>query len=147
MFDKSRIGLYRYLHDLFYDVVTKNVYEVEEPQELTASDTKDGFIVIRIGDVNNESEFDTDAYGWARVYVTAYVPTRKRGRLDMDKYEAFENGITTVVENASNANDNANYHVMENTMLSMDGSEQTNADNFYLTFIKSFLVYIVNQQV
>jgi len=138
MFDKSRIRLYEYLRSLFYDVVTTNVYEIEEPQELTPSDEKDGFIVIRIGDVNNDSEFGTDAYGWARVYVTAYVPTRNRGRLDFDKYNHFENGILNVIENASNAK----YHVMENSLLSMDGSEQTNANNFYLTFIKSFLVYI-----
>lgn len=144
MFDKSRSNLYNYLHSLFYGVVSNNVYNIEEPQELTASDVQDGFIVIRIGDMNNESEFDNNAYGWARVYVTAYIPVAKRGRLDMDKFSAFESGVMQVIENAANAPDNgeSGYRIAENTMLSTDGTKQSNANNYYFTFIKSFLVYI-----
>lgn len=142
MFDKSRIGIYEYLHGLFYKVVTNNVYPIEEPQELTPSDEKDGFLVIRVGDINDASEFSGNAYGWARCYVTAYIPTKTRGRLDKEKYSAFEQGINTAIENAANAHANAKYHVSETSVLSMDGSEQSNANNFYLTFIKSFQVFI-----
>lgn len=142
MFDESRIGIYEYLHGLFYNVVTKNVYPIEEPQELTPSDEKDGFLVIRIGDINDASEFSGNAYGWVRCYVTAYIPTKTRGRLDKEKYTAFEQGINTAIKNAANAPANAKYHVFETNVLSMDGSEQSNANNFYLTFIKSFQVFI-----
>ena len=90
----SRIDIYDYVYNLFYDVVTKNVYSMFEPQELTTSDTNDGFLVIRVGDLYDESEFTCSAYGWARVYVEAYVPPLSRGRLDYTKYQEYEDAIT-----------------------------------------------------
>ena len=141
MFNESRIGIYDYLYNLFYNVVTKNVYSMREPQELTQSDTTDGFIVIRVGDLNDESEFSRQTYAWARCYVQAYVPPITRGRLDFDKFNAFEDAINQVVVNASKANDE-HYHVQEGSVLSMDGEETNNANNTYFTFVKSFIVNI-----
>ena len=73
MFNDSRIDIYDYLYNLVYDVVTKNVYRMGEPTETTESDSKDGFVVLKVGNMNDDSEFDCDAYGWVRCTITAYV--------------------------------------------------------------------------
>ena len=49
MLNDSRISIYRYVENILTSV-TENVYLMNEPQELTQSDTEDGFIVIRVGD-------------------------------------------------------------------------------------------------
>ena len=141
MVNESRIDIYDYLYELFYDVVTKNVYSINAPQELTESDTRDGFIVINVGDLYDESEFRHQTYGWARCFVEAYIPQFSRGRLDFDKYSEFEDGINDVIHNASLTTVNG-YTVQEDSVLSMDGDETTNANNTYFTFIKSFIVNI-----
>lgn len=141
MVNESRIDIYDYLYNLFYDVVTKNVYSMETPQELTQSDTQDGFIVLHVGDLNDESEFAHQTYGWARCFVEAFIPPISRGRLDYDKYREFEDAITEVIHLASDEVIDG-YSVQEGSVLSMDGSETTNANNSYFTFIKSFIVNI-----
>lgn len=141
MVNESRIDIYDYLYNLFYDVVTKNVYSMETPQELTQSDTQDGFIVLHVGDLNDESEFAHQTYGWARCFVEAFIPPISRGRLDYDKYREFEDAITDVIHLASDEVIDG-YSVQEGSVLSMDGAETTNANNTYFTFIKSFIVNI-----
>lgn len=141
MVNESRIDIYDYLYNLFYDVVTKNVYSMETPQELTQSDTQDGFIVLHVGDLNDESEFAHQTYGWARCFVEAFIPPISRGRLDYDKYREFEDVITDVIHLASDEVIDG-YSVQEGSVLSMDGAETTNANNTYFTFIKSFIVNI-----
>jgi hypothetical protein len=141
MLNESRIDIYDYLYNIFYDVVTKNVYSMEVPQELTQSDTQDGFIVIHVGDLNDESEFAHQTYGWARCFVEAFIPPISRGRLDYDKYREFEDAITEVIHLASDEVIDG-YSVQEGSVLSMDGAETTNANNTYFTFIKSFIVNI-----
>lgn len=141
MVNESRIDIYDYLYNLFYDVVTKNVYSMETPQELTQSDTQDGFIVLHVGDLNDESEFAHQTYGWARCFVEAFIPPISRGRLDYDKYREFEDAITDVIHLASDDVIDG-YSVQEGSVLSMDGAETTNANNSYFTFIKSFIVNI-----
>lgn len=145
MIDESRIDIYDYLYNLFYGEVTENVYSMREPQELTKSDTTDGFIVINVGDLNDESEFTCQTYGWARVYVRAFIPPLSRGRLDYTKYKLFEDAINDVIDEASNDNI-GKYHIQEGSILSMDGDESSNANNTYFTFIKSFIVTIEEEQ-
>lgn len=141
MVDESRIKIYDYLYNLFYDVVTENVYSMNEPQELTNSDTKDGFLVINVGEINDESEFDGETYGWVRCYVTAYVPPISRGRLDYNKYREYEDGVNTVIKTAESDTEGT-YHIQSGSVLSNDNIEQGNANNVYFTFIKSFIVNI-----
>ena len=119
MFEKSRIAIYDYLYNLFYDVVTKNVYSMHEPQELIQSDTKDGFIVIRVGDIQDMSEFRANAYGQVRCYVEAYVPPMSRGRLDYNKYEAFESKIEEVIEQEIASGGNGDYSIQDEEILSI----------------------------
>ena len=142
MYDDSRIGIYRYVESLLTTNVTENVYLMNEPQELTQSDTEDGFIVIRVGDFNDASEFDGEAYGWARVFVEAYIPPITRGRLNISKYEQFEDGINLVIKNAAETHSNGLYWIKSDSVLSMDGNDESNANNAYYMFVKSFIVMV-----
>lgn len=141
MFDESRINIYNYLYDLFHGVVTENVYSIREPQELTKSDTTNGFIVINVGDLHDDSEFDKQAYGWARCFVYAYIPPTKRGKLDFQKFASFENEINNVI-NSAMSNRDGKYGIRNGSVLSADGSNTSNANNSYFTFAKSFIVEI-----
>lgn len=145
MLNESRTDIYNYLYSLFYNVVTKNVYAMNEPQELTQSDVNDGFIVIRVGSLYDESEFDMQAYAHARVYVEAYVPPMTRGRLDVAKYKFFEDSINGVIKNAMERSDGV-YWVQNDSVLSMDSNELANPDNPYYMFVKSFVVEIGENQ-
>ena len=141
MFKESRIDIYNYLYDMFYGTVSENVYKMGEPTENTESDTSNGFITLKVGVVNDESEFDGDAYGWARCYVTAYVPKKPRGRLDTEKYKAFEDGINTVVNLATESR-NTDYYVLKGSELSVDDDETSQKGNQYHIYRKSFVLVI-----
>ena len=142
MVDESRIGIYNYVYNLIYEVVTENVYSMNEPQELTESDTKDGFIVIRVGDLRDDSEFHLQACGWVRVFIEAYIPPISRGRLDKTKYKAMEDAINDVInEEIENGNDE-HYSIEPDGVLSSDIGEDSNANNAFYMFIKSFIVNI-----
>lgn len=146
MFNDSRTDIYDYLYDIVVDnEVTNNVYLVSEPQDLTTSDKNEGFVVIRVGGLNDQSQFELETYGWTRVYVTAYVPSTSRGRLDYEKYKAMENKLKAAIDNAD-ANGVVNgYAIMKNTTLSMDGATMSTANNLFYTFVKSFRVLVVQQ--
>ena len=134
MIDESRIGIYNYIYGLLYGVVSENVYSMNEPQELTDSDTQDGFIVIRVGDLYDNSEFRCETYAQVRVFVEAYIPPISRGRLDKAKYKTFEDGI--------NNGTNEHYTIESDGILSMDSNKDTNANNAYYMFVKSFIITI-----
>ena len=144
MFNESRIDIYDFLYQMFFDTVTRNVYKMGEPTENSESDTVDGFITLQVGVMNDASEFDGDAYGWARCYVTAYVPKKTRGRLDSDKYKQFEDGINTVVRLASESR-YGNYFVLRDSEISTDDVETYQKGNQYHLYRKSFVVVIDKQ--
>ena len=139
--DSSRISLYNYLSDLF-STVTENIYPMEVPTENTQDDTTNGFIVTKVGDMRDESEFDSDCYGWVRCFVTAYVPKASRGRLNKRLYLTFENGINDVIKANTGVNNDGGYYIMEDSVLSMDDGEQSQKGNQYHVFVKSFIVII-----
>lgn len=127
--------------------VTQNIYSMRVPTENTDSDTKNGFIVIQVGSIKDESEFELDTFGWVRCYVTAYVPQKSRGRLDSEKYKAFEDGINSVIRTLVQAPQNDSpYFVQSDGILSMDDDEDTNKGNQYNVFVKSFIVVTNNQE-
>lgn len=144
MVNESRIGVYDYIYELLHGVVTNNVYTMNEPQELTESDTTDGFVVIRVGDMFDESEFELETYGWVRVFIEAYIPPKSRGRLDKAKYKSFEDGINSVINNEMKNGTNDNYSIETDNVISLDGIVDTNANNSYYVFVKSFIVNIDN---
>ena len=139
MFNNSRIAIYDYVYDLFYNVVTRNVYLMNEPTELTESDKRDGFIVIRLGNFVDESEFLLNTYGWVRVFVEAFVPPITRGRVSESKFATFEDGINEVIEAAAEDTE-AEFYVEQGSLLSSDDKEQDNQDNQFFVFVKSFIV-------
>lgn len=144
MIQESRIKVYDYIYDLLYGVVSENVYPISESQELTEDDVKDGFIVIRVGSINDESEFKGEAFAWCRVFVEAYVPTMSRGRLDEEKFSEFEDGINSAIDNEIENGDNENYSIRYENVISWDDFEVTNANNAFYKYIKSFVVQIDN---
>lgn len=140
MLNPSRIAIYDYVYNLIYDEeVLKNVYKMFEPQELNESDVKDGFVVIRVGDLNDASEFDYEAFGTTRVFIEAYIPPKSRGRLDEEAYERYENAINDAIANAPS---DGTYFVQNGSTLSSDIEETRNANNIFFTFIRSFVVVI-----
>lgn len=116
-----------------------------EPTENTESDTVDGFITLRVGVMNDDSEFDGDAYGWARCYVTAYVPKKSKGRLDSEKYKYFEDNINLVVRLAAETG-SGDYYILRDSELSTDDEEISQKGNQYHIYRKSFVVVTNNQE-
>lgn len=142
MIDESRLKVYNYVYDLLSGTVSDNVYQMWESQELTESDKEDGFIVIRVSNINDDSEFDGNAFAWCRVFVEAYVPPMSRGRLDEDKYWLFENGINTAINEEVEFGDNEHYSIQKDGIVSMDDFDNSNANNIFYKYIKSFIVII-----
>jgi hypothetical protein len=145
MLNESRIDIYDYLYNLLFGVVSENVYDMRVPQELTESDTTDGFIVIHVGDIIDNSEFDGEAYGHVRCYIEAFVPQISRGRVDHDIYTVMENGINNIITDQSK-NSNGTYYIEKDWVVSSDLDDSSNAGNAYFTFIKSFIVVIDKQE-
>jgi hypothetical protein len=147
MLNKSRSDIYDYLYGLFYGTVTENVYSMSEPQELEDTDRTDGFIVLHVGNMYDNSEFSGQTYGEVRCYVEAYIPPVTRGRLDVDKYREYEEAITQTIENAiASPNQNEDYCIQEDSLISSETEEVTNANNIFFVFIKSFIV-VINKNI
>lgn len=141
MVNESRIDIYDYLYNLLYGVVSENVYYMRVPQELEKTDVKDGFIVIHVGELVDDSEFSGEAFGRVRCFIEAFIPQISRGRVDHDIYAMMENGINSVVDEQSKVDDGT-YYIDKGSVLTADDDEVSNANNAYFTFIKSFIVVI-----
>lgn len=143
MLNKSRSDIYNYLYNLFYGTVTENVYSMNEPQELERSDIEEGFLVLHVGNVYDDSEFDCEAYGRARCFVEAFIPPLSRGRVDIEKYRAFEESIDSVIDLArESATNEQQYYIQSDGILSSEAEETSNANNIFFVFVKSFIVLI-----
>lgn len=142
MLNESRIGIYNYVKGLLTNATTAAIYPMYEPQELTEADTTNGFIIIRVGQLNDESQFRGMTYAWARVFVEAYVPPLKRGRLNTSLYETLETEISTAIETEIDQGIDATYCIEDDGVLSMDGSDDSNANNLYHMYVKSFIVTV-----
>lgn len=141
MVEESRIAVYEYLSGIL-ESVSENVYLMDEPKELTDSDTMDGFIVISLDDAVDASEFHGNTYGYVRAYVRCYVPPMSRGRLDIEKYKTFEDSTNAAINAASSDSRDGTYWIYPDSIISADLGEHSNAGNTYLTFVKSFIVVI-----
>lgn len=141
MFNESRIDLYDYISGIF-NSVSENIYKMKIPQELTDSDTTEGFIVVYLGDIYDDSEFLKEAYGDVRVVVSAYVPLKSRGRLNKELYKAFESGINDALGNEILNGTNEHYTIQDDGILSMDDIEDNNANNSYSVYTKTFIVTV-----
>ena len=141
MIDDSGIGIYEYVESIM-ESVTENVYLMNEPQELTTSDTEEGFIVILVGDFVDASEFKGNAYAAARVFVQCYIPPITRGRLNKELYKKFEDDVNAAIALASTSDNTGKYWIDEESFISADMGEDDNANNAYYMFVKSFVVMV-----
>lgn len=139
MIDVSRIDIYDFIANKL-KVITRNVYSMGLPTENTQSDIENGFLVIKVGDLNDDSEFECEAKVWARCYVSAYVPKKaKRGTLDKALYKSYEDAINAFVQSEqSNVGDG--FYILSKNILSMDDEETTSKGNQFYVFVKSFIV-------
>ena len=111
------------------------------PTELTESDTTDGFLVIHVGSIVDESEFDGQAYGRVRCFIEAFIPSVSRGRMNHDIYAMFENSINQIIKEQSETGD-SEYYIEKDSLISADDIEGSDDNNSYFSFIKSFIVVI-----
>lgn len=146
MVNESRNDINDYLYGLFYGTVTENVYPKDVPTELTSSDTTDGFIVLRMGTVNDASEFRNETYATVRCYVEVYVPVISRGRYNRTKYKAFEDAVNKVINDEIANPSSTVYSIQADSILAFDDDERSNSDNRYMLFIKSFVVMIDSEE-
>lgn len=144
MINESRLDIYDYLYKLFDDVVSVNVYAIAAPKELTNKDTQNGFLVIRVTTLNDASEFKGEAYAWSRCYVTAYVPTVSRGRLDYDAFRSIENTINGIINDEIENTHNDTYSIQKGSIMSYDSFENANSDNTFYLYTKSFNITVYN---
>ena len=141
MYSNSRTDLYDYLYDVFWGT-TKNIYIMEEPTELTAQDSEEGFIVIRVGDIYDEGEFSKHAYGRVRCYVSAYIPCTSRGRVNRKLYRQYESGISSAITTEATRGNDSFYSIEESDVLTIADDVTTSEDNYFFIFVKSFIVNI-----
>lgn len=139
MINDSRIDIYDYLSGLMKQV-TDNVYPMGEPTTTTESDAENGFIVILVGRLNDDSEFSCEAYLWTRCYITAYVPKKNRGILNKSLYKEYETSINDIIRSEQGKTDESRYYIVPDTVVSMDDDEKTQKNNQYHVFTKSFIV-------
>lgn len=140
MVSKNRADIYEYLYGVFSNAMTNNVYFVNAPQDLTDKDANDGFVVLRVGEIRDESEFSRSAFARARCYAYAYTRANKRGKLDFPTYKSLETSVEQTIQNA--ANKGGAISILNDTVISMDTAEFSNADNPFFVFAKSFVVSI-----
>lgn len=147
MVNDKRNEIYDFLYSMFYGIVSNNVYRMGRPQELTQSDLNDGFIVLRCGQVNDESEFYRNVYNWCRVYVELYIPPKSRGRLNNNKFQEFESAISRELnrwENGKVSEDGFSIDI-DSLISSDEFLTATNKDNPFHVVYHSFIVYNVNE--
>lgn len=145
MVEESRIAIYEYVASILEEV-SENVYLMDEPQELTQSDTDDGFIVITLGDLIDNGEFEGESFATVRAFVQCYVPPITRGRLNVQLYDRYERGINAAIKNASRNDNQGTYWIQPDSFISADLGDEENANNAYYMFVKSFVVVIDGSQ-
>lgn len=139
MINDSRIDIYEYLTSLMKQVMD-NVYPMGEPTTTTESDVDNGFIVVLVGRLNDDSEFTCETYIWTRCYITAYVPKKNRGILNKSLYREYEESINAIINAEQEKEDGSRYFIVPDTVISMDDDEKTQKNNQYHIFTKSFIV-------
>ena len=138
MSDISRISVYEFACGMFSSLGV-NVYSMEVPQSLdTATDIASGFIVIRINNIYDNSEFVDNTYATARVLVEAYIPAKTRGRVDVTKYKALQDKINAVVKGHCEKV-NQDYVVSADSILNYDDTLINNTTEFFM-YVISFTV-------
>ena len=144
MLDESRIDVYDYIYELLSNSIEEGIYLMNVPKELTEDDVKDGFIVLNIHEIADNSEFDRQTYAGVRCFIQAYVPTKSRGRVDEAKYKSFESSIDEIIYNEIDNGSNDKYTILSDGIISGDDVINTSQGNTFYIYTKSFIVVIDN---
>lgn len=136
----SRKNLYSYVASMFVGIV-KGIYK-HMPTALSPEDTTNGFIVIRMGNIEDSSEFYGNTYAKTRIYVECYVPdvntTTTNGVMSTTKYDAMQQSVDDKID-AECEKVNQTYTISRESILS--------SDDTYVNKAVSFMVYITSFQV
>lgn len=136
----SRKNLYSYVASMFVGIV-KGIYK-HMPTALSPEDTTNGFIVIRMGNIDDSSEFYGNTYAKTRIYVECYVPdvntTTTNGVMSTTKYDAMQQAVDDKID-AECEKVNQTYTISRESILS--------SDDTYVNKAVSFMVYITSFQV
>ena len=142
----SRKDLYLYVVDLLYDI-TKNIYPKEIPTSLSSDAINNGFIVVRMQQVKDFSEFYEETFAQVRVSVECYVPNitiaDTHGRMNTKKFDDMQTAIDAKI-NAECDKINQTYSISRDGILSDDDTYTNKACSFSV-YITSFLVTITNE--
>lgn len=136
----SRKNLYSYVASMFVGIV-KGIYK-HMPTALSPEDTTNGFIVIRMGNIDDSSEFYGNTYAKTRIYVECYVPdanaSTTNGVMSTTKYDAMQQAVDDKID-AECEKVNQTYTISRESILS--------SDDTYVNKAVSFMVYITSFQV
>ena len=136
----SRKDLYSYVASMFVGIV-KGIYK-HMPTALSPEDTTNGFIVIRMGNIDDSSEFYGNTYAKTRIYVECYVPdvntTTTNGVMSTTKYDTIQQAVDDKID-AECEKVNQTYTISRESILS--------SDDTYVNKAVSFMVYITSFQV
>lgn len=136
----SRRDLYSYVASMFVGIV-KGIYK-HMPTALSPEDTTNGFIVLRMGNIDDSSEFYGNTYAKTRIYVECYVPdvntTTTNGVMSTTKYDTMQQSVDDKID-AECEKVNQTYTISRESILS--------SDDTYVNKAVSFMVYITSFQV
>ncbi len=136
----SRKNLYSYVASMFVGIV-KGIYK-HMPTSLSPEDTTNGFIVIRMGNIDDSSEFYGNTYAKTRIYVECYVPdvntSTTNGVMSTTKYDTMQQAVDDKID-AECEKVNQTYTISRESILS--------SDDTYVNKAVSFMVYITSFQV
>ena len=136
----SRKDLYSYVASMFVGVV-KGIYK-HMPTALSPDDIANGFIVLRMGNIEDSSEFYGNTYAKTRIYVECYVPdvntTTTNGVMSTTKYDTIQQAVDDKID-AECEKVNQTYTISRESILS--------SDDTYVNKAVSFMVYITSFQV
>lgn len=137
----DRVGIYTQIVALFANTDIKYFYPIEKPISLTANAKKQGFMVIRAGNIDDNSEFSENAYAEMRIQLEMYIPTKSNGIVDGSLFSKYQSLIDTTIKEAVN-NEDSGLNIIPDDMLNADDFDNSNADNPFSIYIKSFLILI-----
>lgn len=142
MIDARRAPIYKYVASLFEGKVTKYVYPMSVPTNLTDEPAAGGFMVINIGDIQDRSEMTLSNYAQTRVMVQMYVSSKNRGRIDYTLYEKYEKLISDILIEENNKRGDK-YIIDLDSLLSTDAVYNNDGNNVFFQYIASFVVKII----
>ena len=141
--DISRKNIYTYLANLF-KTVTTNLYRISIPVTLGDDAVSNGFIVISLGNLTDNSEFDFKTYSHIRATIQYFVPsintTTANGVMNTSAFDNVQTQIDAIITSESEKT-NQKYTISRDGVLSMDDFYTNNTNSFYV-YITSFLITI-----